>query len=189
VRLFQCHQKTKIHREFAARCSDKRQQTITTVVPAIQSLADDHIWTRISTVHLLASEDIPIHKYSKVLDNKLVDRGYEPAVNYHNDKAAWEIAVMISKHLRTLLKNELANTPYFGIMIDETTDVSTTQQLIIYIKYLKKEMRNEDDASATFSVAVEYLDLVTPVNCTAEEITVSLLEVSSLIIDCNSGST
>ena len=68
-------------------------------------------------------------------------------------------------------------------MIDETTDISTTQQLILYIKYLKKDKTNE-----TFSVEIEYLDLVSPVTCAAEGITVNS-NFERLILDCYSRST
>jgi len=148
--------------------TEKGQKKIT-VIPLTQSLGDTQIWTRISVAHYLASQDIAITKFGSLLDNKLVDQGFLPAEHYRDDKAAWEMAVMTSQYLRKLLKERLIETPFFGIMIDETTDISTTQQLILYIKYLKKDKKKN-----TFSVEIEYLDLVLPVTCTAGGITVLL---------------
>ena len=51
-------------------------------------------------------------------------------------------------------------------MVDETTDRSTSQQLIVYIKYL-----NKDDEGA-FNVVTEYFDLVPLTDGGAEYITV-----------------
>lgn len=90
---------------------------------------------------------------------------------------------MTSQYLWKLLKERLTETPFFGIMIDETTDISTTQQLILYIKYLKKDKKKN-----TFSVEIEYLDLVSPVTCTAGGITVTS-NFEMLILDCYSQST
>lgn len=58
------------------------------------------------------------------------------------------------------------DSPYYGIMVDETTDKSTTSQLIIYVKYLK---RNSD---GDLKVTIEYLDLVPLDGGTASDITV-----------------
>ena len=58
-------------------------------------------------------------------------------------------------------------SPYYGILVDETMDVSMMTQLILYIKYLE---RNRD---GDLVVVVKYLDLVTPESGTAESITVS----------------
>ena len=90
---------------------------------------------------------------------------------------------MIFQYLRKLLKERLAETSYFDIMIDETIDVSITQQLILYIKYLKKNKTNE-----TFSVEIEYLNLVSSVTCAVEEIIVNS-NFERLILDCYSRST
>lgn len=130
----------------------------------------------------MASQDVAITKFGSLLDNKLVDQGFLPAEHYRDDKAAWDMAVMTSQYLRKSLKERLADTPFFGIMIDETTDISTTQQLILYIKYLKK-----DKDKKTFSIEIEYLDLVSPVTGTAGGITVTS-NFEMLILDCHSQS-
>ena len=91
---------------------------------------------------------------------------------------------MISQYLRKLLKERLVKTSYFGIMIDETIDVSIIQQLILYtIKYLKKNKTNE-----TFSIKIEYLNLVSSVTCAAEGIIINF-NFERLILDCYFQST
>ena len=50
-------------------------------------------------------------------------------------------------------------------MADETTDNSTVQQLIVYIKFL-------DEKDGDFVQAIQYLDLVTPTSGSATDITV-----------------
>ena len=71
------------------------------------------------------------------------------------------------KHFRQTLKTTVQNSPYYGIMIDETTDRSTTSQLIVYIKFLEK-----DEETNRTEAKIEYLDLITPKAGTAHDITV-----------------
>ena len=51
-------------------------------------------------------------------------------------------------------------------MVDETTDVATSQQLIIYIKFL------DYGTDGTLIPTIEYLDLVSPKSGTAEDLKV-----------------
>ena len=51
-------------------------------------------------------------------------------------------------------------------MVDETTDKSTTSQLIIYVKYLKHNSEGD------LEVVIEYLDLISLDGGTALDITV-----------------
>ena len=58
------------------------------------------------------------------------------------------------------------DSPYYDIMVDETTDKSITSQLIIYVKYLKR------NCDGDLKVTIEYLDLVPLGGGTASDITV-----------------
>ena len=46
-------------------------------------------------------------------------------------------------------------------MVDETTDISTTTQLIIYLKFLSK-LKDNEDGLGEYELQVMYLDLVSP---------------------------
>jgi hypothetical protein len=97
--------------------------------------------------------------------SQLLSQGYEPRA-YTDDHTALEIITIISNRFRQLLKARVRKSPYYGIMVDETTDKATTQQLIVYIKYLQKL----DDG--TVKIVTDYLDLVAPESANAEDITV-----------------
>ena len=78
-----------------------------------------------------------------------------------DDKTGWEIVGIIAKYYGRLLSESLRKSPFYGIMVDETTDRSTSIKLIIYLKYL------EENKDGIWSQKIEYLDLVTPTNQTA----------------------
>ena len=125
------------------------------------------IWTRIHAAWYLAKEDIAMTKFGSIIDASLVLQGHNPAECYRDDRVAWESAVTVALLFRKGLKDRVKQSLYFGIMVDETTDTSINQQLIIYIKFLD---RNQSDGR--WEAVVEYLDLTSPENGTAGAITV-----------------
>ena len=58
--------------------------------------------------------------------------------------AGWDIVQIIEKYFNQLVRERIAASPFFGLMVDETTDISTTTQLIIYLKYLVKSDDNKN---------------------------------------------
>ena len=128
---------------------------------------------QIQTPWVLAEQDIAMHKFNIFVKAAFVDKSFAPPKTYRDDRVAWEIAEVLALHFRGLLKERVQQSPFFGIIVDETTDNSTTQQLILYIKYLNKKLDGD------IEVAVEYLDLVCPENGTAE----GLVVINNFLID------
>ena len=131
-RLFKAHHRTDVHQKKTVSVETGQQRIKSTSL--IQSLEDPQIWTRIQVVHTLAANDVAIDQFGDMLDSHLICAGYQPARHYRDDRAAWEIAVMISQYLRRLLKERLAESPYYDIMIDETTDISTMSNTLKSIR-------------------------------------------------------
>lgn len=96
--------------------------------------------------------------------------------SYLDDKTGWEIAVMIARHFRKLLKERVKKSPYFAIMADETTDISTTAQLVIYIKFIEY-----DEKTSMPCIVTEYLDLITSASGEAQDLTVCYIQIPILI--------
>ena len=69
-------------------------------------------------------------------------------------------------------------------MVDETTDISTTTQLIVYIKYLRMS-DDDEDSPGQYEPTIGYLDLVTPESASAIHIKVLFIQSSiTNTIDC-----
>jgi len=126
---------------------------------------DEGIWTRIQSVWWLAKEDLAMHKFGSHLEAQMIDKGFDSPLNYRDDRVAWEIVEVLGNHFCRLLKHCVQKSPFFGIMVDETTDNSTTTQLILFIKFL-------DQIDGEFTTVIEYLDLVTPASGSAADIMV-----------------
>src|SRR5437667_10652109 len=111
---------------------------------------------RIQSAWWLAKEDVAINKFTKLLESQLHHQNLSPPNCYRDSDMAWEIIVIMAKYFHRLLREGVEKSPFFGIMIDETTDNSTSQQLILYIKFLDKNSTGELES------VVEYLNLVSP---------------------------
>lgn len=166
ARLLIQHQNTDIHRRQKIPRVEKGQSKLT-ANNTHDILSNHSIWIRIHAAWYLAKEDIAMIKFDSFIDANLVLQGQNPAECYRDDRVAWESAVAVALHFRKGLKERVKQSPYFGIMIDETTDTSINQQLIIYIKFLD---RNQSDD--LWKTVVEYLDLTSPENSTASCITI-----------------
>ena len=55
---------------------------------------------------------------------------------YRTQQSIAEFLSLIGSSIRKTTQHELESSPYIGLLIDETTDLSTTKQLIVYAKYL-----------------------------------------------------
>ena len=115
-----------------------------------------------------------MHKFGSYLDAQMIDEGFDAPTNYRDDRVAWEIVEILGEHFRRLLKHRVQKSPFFVIMADETTDNSTTTQLIVYIKFL-------DEQNGELISTIEYLDLVSPNSGSAIDIAVAQRPMSELI--------
>ena len=124
-RLFKAHHKIDIHKKKSETV--EIEQRIIKLISLTHSLKNSQIWTKISVAHYLVSYNVAIDQFENLLDNHFINVEYLSAQHYQDNEAVWEIAVMIFQYLWKLLKERLAETSYFGIMIDETIDISITQ--------------------------------------------------------------
>ena len=74
---------------------------------------------------------------------------------------------MTPRYFKKLLKEWVKKLPYYGLIVDEMTDISTTSQLLIYIKFI-----DFDEKASMFYVATEYLDLISLKSSEAEDLIV-----------------
>lgn len=162
--MFLQHEKTSIHQSQCQKPGQKVQKKLT---PSSfqDTLGEDAIMSRILSAWWLAKQDIAMHKFGSHLDTQAVMNCQSPSKSYRDDRVAWEIVEILGDYFRGLLKGRVRKSPFFGIMVDETTDTSTSAQLILYIKFL-------DKIDGEFVPIVEYLDLISPASNTAEDLTV-----------------
>jgi len=91
-------------------------------------------------VFWLAENDVPLNKLPKVvqlcraLECPQLLSSSNP-VTYENHVSGRQILSAISNSIEEAIWKELDEATAFGIMIDESTDISCEPHLIIYVKY------------------------------------------------------
>ncbi|MCO5615125.1 hypothetical protein L7F22_069414 [Adiantum nelumboides] len=58
---------------------------------------------------------------------------------YNDDKACVEMVYCMAKYLMDFTLKKVSSSRWFGVMIDESTDISTHGHMVIYLSYLEDE--------------------------------------------------
>ncbi|MCO5576493.1 hypothetical protein L7F22_030303 [Adiantum nelumboides] len=58
---------------------------------------------------------------------------------YNDDKACAEMVYCMAKYLMDFTLKKVSSSRWFGVMIDESTDISTHGHMVIYLSYLEDE--------------------------------------------------
>src|SRR3954471_22137198 len=88
-------------------------------------------------------------------------------ITYTNEISEHEFLIAISKTIENEIWKELSDVVAFGIMIDESTDITTTKHLDIYVSYIAKQ--------GIFNP--HFLCLIPLTECDAESITHAIIDI------------
>ena len=161
------HAKSKDHLE-AMRTEQEATRTSATFLSAIES-ADKAMLTLLYTAYFIAKEDIAIMKFEK-LTNLLqkCECPNLPRSLYRNRDGCHELIHVMSSYLEEELIQLMHNSPFIGLMIDESTDLSVRKNLVLYVNVLERGVvgtyfaklieLKQCDAQAIFNSIVEYLE-------------------------------
>jgi len=124
-------------------------------------------------VFWLAENDIPLSKLPKIIQlcralecPKLLS--ISNPITYENNISGRQMLSAISSSIEEAIWKELDEATAFGIMIDESTDISCEPHLIIYVKYcwrgnikirfLKLLQLNGKDSKSIFELVISLFD-------------------------------
>ena len=124
-------------------------------------------------VFWLAENDIPLNKLPKVIQlcralecPKLLS--ISNPVTYENNISGRQMLSAISNSIEETIWRELNESTAFGIMIDESTDISCEPHLILYVKYcwygnikvhfLKLLQLKSKDSKSIFKLIISLFD-------------------------------
>ncbi|CAB5391304.1 unnamed protein product [Rhizophagus irregularis] len=102
--------------------------------------AQNHVSVLMKIIFWLAENDISLNKLPEVVRLcRILDcpqlLSASNTITYENNVSGREILSAISNSIEEIIWKELAEAAAFGIMVDESTDISCESHLIIYVKY------------------------------------------------------
>ena len=100
--------------------------------------AQDEIITTIAAVYWLCKEQIALRKTPSLL-RLLEQRGVKVSKLYRNKYAAAQFTRCLAQVIRKWRLNEMRKAGYYGMMIDEGTDIGYDSILIVYTKFVNPE--------------------------------------------------
>lgn len=99
-----------------------------------------------TVLYMLCKEEIPhTTKFGPVLDVvqhvggdilKTLNKGANQ--KYTSMRHISDLVTIFYEVIWEKIAEEVRSSPFYSVMVDETTDVATTNQLIVYLRYLKK---------------------------------------------------
>ncbi|CAB4479250.1 unnamed protein product [Rhizophagus irregularis] len=102
--------------------------------------ANKHVESLMKIIYSMAQNNLPLNQFSQLVQ---LGRALESpnlisnsnSITYENPTSAKDLLLAISSSIEEELWNELNETTSFGIMVDESTDISTESHIILYVKY------------------------------------------------------
>ena len=99
-------------------------------------------------MYFVAIHNFPLEVYKSICDlNRYKNTPHMPLIYeysaYTNTSSTNEFLQVAKEVYRKTLKDEISNIPFYSISVDESTDRTMVQHLIIYITYLTNEGRGQ----------------------------------------------
>src|SRR2546421_2305305 len=121
-------------------------------------------------VYFLSKNNLPIRLLPSIIE--MMKESGTPnisggSITYTNEISGHEFLIAIAKTIENKIWNELSNVVAFGIMIDKSTDITTTKHLDIYVSYMTKQG----------ILKSRFLCLVPLTECNAESITQVIINI------------
>ena len=161
------HSKSSDHTD-AVRSTLEATQAAS-VFTAVRERAEKAILTLLKAAYFVAKEDVAILKFDELIN--LLERCDCPDLPrelYRNRDGCHEFVTVIGDCIESDMVELMCNSPYLGIMIDESTDLSVRKNLLLYVNAMTSsgdvnsyfanitEMKH-CDANALTEAIVEYL--------------------------------
>ena len=114
-----------------------KDDKLKTMVEKVHEKTDDAMTTLFRNAYYVARENLPIDKFQSLNELSKLNGAPITSTMYQEDTACSEFIQIISTQLEESTIKNVKDSPAFGIMIDESTDLSTQMHLILYISFLK----------------------------------------------------
>ena len=130
---------------------------------------------QLRTVYCMAKHGISARTFPALMKLQQENGCSDASEYYTKPEVVVEMETVLSEQIQQSVIDEINDSPYFGLMLDETCDITVEKKLCIYVRYIK-------DGKACTS----YLGNKRVTDCTAEGLKIALcqyLEENDVIND------
>ena len=124
--------------------NEKKAKSITEHIACIDDMNKERVITTMKLVYWMVQEDLPLSKYEALClftmslhtPNMPKNKEY---TSYTNHMAAKEFLFAISQYLEELQTSKMLDSPFFSLMLDESTNRSLEKHLVVYATFLNSK--------------------------------------------------
>lgn len=105
--------------------------------------ADKSVVAAMRTVHWMAKEDIPIKKYSSLMEfqslqgcEAITKLSVAQNATYTSRMAGEDFQTCVAEDIHQQLVNNIKNADMYSVLVDESTDLAICKQMIVYVRIL-----------------------------------------------------
>ena len=120
--------------EWAANQGEKVMKKI---IEKTITACDDALITLFRSVYFLAKEMVPLTKFPSLCKLLLKSKSNITESLYHDEKSCAEMVFCISNVIQKKNLDGIRDSKFFGLMIDESTDVSVTGHVVIFATFVE----------------------------------------------------
>ena len=136
VSALQDHANTGEHKRlsWATLSGSRRMEKV--VVQATKT-CDEALMKLFKTSYYVGKELLPFSKFPTLCDLLLSGNATITIKMYHDDKACADMLVCISSVIQRKVLDRVRDSQFFGIMVDESTDISVLGHLVVFATFLE----------------------------------------------------
>ena len=136
VSTFQDHGKSEEHKHYVW-VDQKDKRTMEKMVAAVNKVCDDAVLSLFKAAYFLGKEIIGYCKFLALCQLLLSVHTNITTKLYHDEKACAEMLFCISKVVQKKILDRVRNSKFYGIMIDESIDVSVTGHIVVFACFVE----------------------------------------------------
>ncbi|MCO5571221.1 hypothetical protein L7F22_024957 [Adiantum nelumboides] len=175
------HEKSNEHREAKVMWKEHETRTMVPMPKHIEEMHDaekDRIVTCMQISWYVMKRCMPIEGYAKECGFlKFMGTPNMPIVNEYSSYTSKDAAKEFGKAIRYVylekLKSDISNSPWYALQVDESTDISTTQYMILYVTYIENAGIGE--------ICTKFIDILRPESASAESLFDALVSYLKLV--------
>lgn len=137
VSAFQDHARSNEHRRLAWALQSGGKVMQKAIVSS-QKACDEAVASLVRAAYFLGKNSLPYSKFPALCKLLLTVKAPMTLSLYQDEKACATLMLCISVVIQKQILSRIRNSPFFGVMIDESTDISVTGHLVAFATIIEE---------------------------------------------------